>query len=111
MHEMADGEHYDEQCAEPAAYEAYEVRTDDNGAEQLGLRREDVGRDEQGVPAEDEGNQGAVEDPGWRIFVGGLNWNIDDQSLGETFEKFGQVKSAKVRRKKLTCFYLATVRC
>ncbi len=31
-----------------------------------------------------------------KIFVGGLNWNTDDQGLRQSFEKFGTVQDAKV---------------
>ncbi|XP_041996370.1 glycine-rich RNA-binding protein 3, mitochondrial-like [Salvia splendens] len=31
-----------------------------------------------------------------KVFVGGLSYNIDDQSLGESFDKYGEVIDAKV---------------
>ena len=33
---------------------------------------------------------------GKKIFVGGLSWNIDDSSLAKEFERFGNVRHAKV---------------
>jgi len=33
---------------------------------------------------------------GNKVFVGGLSWNITDESLAEEFGRFGTVKHAKV---------------
>lgn len=33
---------------------------------------------------------------GNKVFVGGLSWNIDDESLAEEFSRYGSVRHAKV---------------
>ncbi len=33
---------------------------------------------------------------GNKVFVGGLSWNIDDASLAKEFERFGNIRHAKV---------------
>ena len=33
---------------------------------------------------------------GKKVFVGGLSWNVDDDSLAEVFGRYGNVRHAKV---------------